>query len=54
MDANVDPREALLEHTGWLRGLARALVSDPNVADDLTQEACAVRWHKRGGAGVTM
>ena len=30
--------EALLAHTGWLRSLARGLVSDPAQADDLVQE----------------
>src|SRR5690349_11656259 len=35
----------LLEHTRWLRGLARALVRDESRADDLAQEAwlCALR-----------
>ena len=29
---------ALLEHQDWIRRLAHSLVSDPNVADDLTQD----------------
>jgi len=33
-----DP-EALLAHTGWVRGLARRLVIDPNRADDVAQQA---------------
>lgn len=42
-----DPRapratpEALLAHAGWVRELARGLVGDPHVADDLQQEAMA-------------
>jgi RNA polymerase sigma-70 factor (ECF subfamily) len=32
------PLEALLSEAGWLRGLARSLVSDPAAADDLVQE----------------
>ena len=31
--------EALLEHAGWMRGLARSLVRDEGTADDLVQEA---------------
>jgi len=30
--------DVLLDQTGWIRKLARSLVSDPNVADDLVQE----------------
>ncbi|MBI5363378.1 MAG: sigma-70 family RNA polymerase sigma factor [Planctomycetes bacterium] len=38
MDAN--PKlEDLLAHAGWARRLARTLVADPNVADDLVQDA---------------
>ena len=33
--------ERLVEHTAWLRALARRLVVDPNAADDLAQEACS-------------
>jgi RNA polymerase sigma-70 factor (ECF subfamily) len=32
------PLEALLSEAGWLRALARSLVSDPATADDLVQE----------------
>jgi len=31
--------ENLLEHSDWVRALARSLVSDPNLADDVAQEA---------------
>jgi len=34
--------EALLAHHGWVRDLARRLVADPNLADDLEQETWAV------------
>src|SRR5688572_4990185 len=30
--------ETLLSHTAWVRSLARSLVSDPHLADDLVQE----------------
>ncbi len=33
-----DRMEALLEHRGWVRGVARALVRDDSTADDLEQE----------------
>lgn len=32
------PLDALLAEAGWLRALARSLVSDPSTADDLVQE----------------
>lgn len=35
----IDPEE-LLEHTGWLRSLARGLVHDDATAEDLVQQAC--------------
>lgn len=35
----IDP-EALLEHLDWVRSLARRLVNDPGLAEDLTQETC--------------
>ncbi len=35
-------RRTLLEHTTWLRALARSLVLDPNLADDLTQDTFVV------------
>lgn len=34
-----DPAELLAEHATWLRGLARALVRDEALADDLAQDA---------------
>lgn len=33
------PIELLLEHRGWVRAVARALVADANVADDVEQDA---------------
>ena len=36
---NSDPdAEVVLAHLDWVRGLARSLVSDPNLADDAAQE----------------
>lgn len=35
------PPASLLEHTGWLRALARSLVADAHLAEDLTQETLA-------------
>jgi len=34
--------ENLLEQTAWLRALARTLVRDPDLAEDLAQETCVV------------
>ena len=31
--------EHLIRRTGWMRSLARSLVSDPALADDLVQQA---------------
>lgn len=39
---SADPTHDLLAELGWLRTLARRLVRDPNRADDLVQDACAV------------
>lgn len=42
---NTEPQptaELLAEHVGWIRELARQLVSDPASADDLAQDACVV------------
>ncbi len=36
---SIDPEE-LLEHTGWMRVLARGLVDDEATAEDLVQQAC--------------
>jgi RNA polymerase sigma factor (sigma-70 family) len=36
-----DRIQLLLEDLGWLRTLARRLARDPDVADDLVQDACA-------------
>ena len=37
MTQSITP-EQLLEHVGWLRGLARRLVRDDDLAEDLVQE----------------
>ncbi|MFN0244627.1 MAG: sigma-70 family RNA polymerase sigma factor [Planctomycetota bacterium] len=43
MPTDTTPTAELLEsHMGWMRELARHLVSDATRADDLTQEACLV------------
>ncbi len=46
---------SLLENSGWVRALAESLVADPNVADDLLQDAyvAALSGHARvqGGLG---
>ena len=36
---NAQKLEALLEHSRWVRALARSLVSDPATADDVEQKA---------------
>ena len=41
-DRPTPDHELLLAHHEWLRELARGLVADPNVADDLSQEAWLV------------
>lgn len=38
MDAAGVPLETLLAHRAWVRAVARAVVRDPNAADDLEQE----------------
>src|SRR6185295_1660931 len=38
MDAHPVPIETLLAHRAWVRGVARAVVHDPNAADDVEQE----------------
>lgn len=39
--------QALLEHSGWVRALARKLVRDPNLADDLAQETWLAAFEHR-------
>ena len=39
VQSNASP-EHLLSQIGWVRSLARRLVSDESVAEDLTQEVC--------------
>ena len=36
--------EALMAHVGWARALARRLVGDPDVAEDLVQETLVAGW----------
>src|SRR5690349_21098780 len=36
--------EALLEHAAWIRALARALVRDPDRAEDIAQETLVAAW----------
>lgn len=50
-DSNLSlPLEGLLEHSGWLRELARRLVRDPNAADDLTQSTWLAALEQRPSA----
>ena len=37
-----DSSELLQKHVGWLRALARELVSDPELAEDLTQDTLVI------------
>jgi RNA polymerase sigma-70 factor (ECF subfamily) len=43
---------ALLEHSGWLRGLARHLVADPADADDVVQLTYLAALERPGGSRV--
>ena len=44
--------ESLLRHAGWMRSLARSLVADPNVAEDLVQDTwVAALEHPRSEGG---
>lgn len=49
MDPNrpAPQRAAALEELGWLRGLARDLCRDPDLADDAVQETMAAALHHR-------
>lgn len=38
--ANTQSLHALLDQTGWIHALARRLVRDPHLADDLAQDTC--------------
>ncbi len=38
--ASTQSLHALLDQTGWIHALARRLVADPHLADDLAQDAC--------------
>ena len=54
----MDPQESktnattVLEHLDWVRGLARSLVRDASVADDITQEAWLAALRRPAAAGV--
>ena len=37
----------LLAHSTWIRGLARSLVRDPSLADDVAQDALLRAWRRR-------
>jgi RNA polymerase sigma factor (sigma-70 family) len=51
MDSALD-RERLLAQTTWVRGLARRLVADPSLSEDLAQEALLAAWRQAPpGAG---
>jgi RNA polymerase sigma-70 factor (ECF subfamily) len=44
--------ESLLRHAGWMKSLARRLVADPSVAEDLVQDTwVAALQHPRSGSG---
>jgi len=43
----------LLQHAGWLRSLARSLVADPNLADDLLQDTWVAALEHPPGEGGT-
>ena len=44
-DRPPDPDTSFLEHLEWVRGLAFALLRDPDEADDLAQEAWLAAPH---------
>ena len=46
--------EALLERLTWLRSLARSLVRDPHLAEDLAQATCAAALEKRPRTDVPL
>jgi len=49
-DSPIDATAAL-EHLDWVRGLARSLVRDASLADDITQEACLAALQRPAAAG---
>lgn len=51
MSHPAQPEHALAAHGGFVRSLARALLSDAHLAEDVAQETW-LRWHTRG-AGAT-
>ena len=46
--------EELLEHSSWVRSLARQLVSDSSIADDLAQEAWVAALRRPPLRGVPL
>lgn len=46
--------EALLAHAGWIRSLARTLVSDPHRADDLVQQTWVAALEHPPGPSVSL
>jgi RNA polymerase sigma factor (sigma-70 family) len=48
MDSRSDtiPPEELLAQLGWVRALARSLVADPDVSDDVLQQVCLLALQK--------
>ena len=48
MDLRAKRTAELLEHTGWLRELARHLVTDPGTADDVVQATLVVALERPG------
>ena len=46
--------EELLEHTGWLRALARRLANDAATAEDVVQDTVLTALRSRPASGVTV
>lgn len=46
--------DALLEHQAWVRALARRLVRDPHIAEDLAQETYAIALERPSGSVQAM
>jgi len=51
MSPPAQPEHALSAHGGFVRNLARALLSDAHLAEDVAQEAW-LRWHTRGAGAA--
>lgn len=50
MDRPAPNPELLLRDSGWMRGLARRLVGDEELADDVAQESWIASWRAHGDA----